>query len=296
MEDGQEWVMRRTMLLNTLGGDTELTDWIWNLYLPTTDLTPVAPSDGVSGEGCTRPGPGCEGVEWIQYIPSLMAVLFFIFFTTSSNLLLQNVSSEKENSTIEILMLSITPLQMLVGKILGLGMAAFTQMVVWLGALFAIMNVGGNTLNLPEGFSIPVSILFWAIVFFLLGYAIYASIMAGVGSMVPNLKESSQAAWVVMTPLLVSYVIGILAPLAESSHAALPTALSMFPLTAPILMVMRLTASEIPFWQPILSAGLMLITAYVLVRVVAAMFHTQHLLSGQSFSFKRFFSVFLGRA
>jgi len=91
-------------------------------------------------------------------------------------------------------------------------------------------------------------------------------------------------------------MVGILAPLAGAPHAALPTALSLFPLTAPIVMMMRLTEGSVPLWQLLLSAGLMLVTTYIIVRAVAAMFHAQNLLSGQPFSFKRFANALLGRA
>ena len=70
----------------------------------------------------------------------------------------------------------------------------------------------------------------------------------------------------------------------------------MFPLTAPVLMMMRLTDGSVPLWQLLLSAALMLATAYLIVRAVAAMFHAQNLLSGQPFSAKRFFGALLRRA
>ena len=277
--------MRRTLLVNLLEGDIELADRVWSpVYLYTSTLTPTAQSSSQTGESS----------ELVRFFPAIMAILFYVFLLTASNMLLRNVSSEKENRTIEVLMLSVTPRQLLVGKIAGLGIAGLIQTVAWVGTVFAMMTIGGKTINLPSDFSFPVSLLVWGLLYFVLGFAIYASLMAGVGALVPKLKEANQASFVAMTPLLIGYMIGLLAPLADATQAALPTFFSLFPLTAPIVMMMRLTAGEVPLWQLLLAAGLMAISAYGIIRAVAAMFHTQHLLSGQPFSVRRFFKAFLG--
>jgi ABC-2 type transport system permease protein len=213
----------------------------------------------------------------------------------NSNLLAESVSSEKANRTIEVLMLSVTPRQMLAGKIVGLGIAALLQTIAWLGAVYIVLTAGGPALNLPRGFTFPASLLVWGLVFFLLGFAIYASLMAGVGACASKLKEASQASFVVLSPLMAGYLVGLIAPLTEASREALPVALSLFPLTAPVVMVMRLVEGSVPAWQLLLSVGLMVATAYLIVRAVAAIFRAQYLLSGQSFSLPRFFGALLGR-
>ena len=286
--DGQEWLILWTLLVNLLDGDIELADRIWNpMDLEVTNLTPEPQQDR---------GLGYQSNLLVRYFPSAMAVLFFTIFMTSSTHFLGNVSSEKENQTIEILMLSITPRQMLAGKIIGLGITGLLQVIAWLGAVFTLMSLGGQTLKLPEELTFPASILAWGLVFFLLGFAMYASLMAGVGALASKLKEANQAVFVVMSPLFAGYMVGILAPLAGAPHAVLPTALSLFPLTAPIVMMMRLTEGSVPLWQLLLSTGLMLVTVYIIVHAVAAMFHAQNLLSGQPFSFKRFANALLARA
>ena len=288
ISDGQDWLMRRTLLLNLLDGDIELADRVWDpMDLEVTNLTPEPQQDR---------GLGYQSNLLIRYLPAIMAILFYVFLLTASNILLRNISSEKENRTIEILMLSLNPRQMLAGKIIGLGIASLLQTIFWVGTVFTLMNIGGGTLGLPEEFALPVSILAWGLVFFTLGFAMYASLMAGVGALVPKLKEASQASFVAMAPLMVGYMVGLLSPLAEAPHGAIPTVLSLFPLTAPIVMMMRLTVGNVPLWQLLLSAGLMAVTAYAIVCAVAAMFRAQHLLSGQSFSVKRFFSALVGRA
>jgi ABC-2 type transport system permease protein len=295
ISDGQDWLILRTLLVNLVDGDLALADRIWNPMNQRVTHLAAGPSSAAGADDCSQPGMACESNLLVRYLPAIMAVLFYVFLLTSSNMLLRNIGSEKENRTIEVLLLSVSPRQMLAGKIIGLGIASLLQTVLWVGTFFGLLTLGGSALSLPDAFSIPLSILVWSLVFFVLGFAIYASLMAGVGALVPRLKETNQASFIAMAPLMVGYLVGLLAPLANLADGALPTALSLFPLTAPIVMMMRLTAGSVPLWQLLLSAGLMALTAYAVVHTVAGMFRAQNLLSGQSFTFGRFVQTFAGR-
>jgi ABC-2 type transport system permease protein len=138
-------------------------------------------------------------------------------------------------------------------------------------------------------------LLAWAVIFFVLGYALYASLMAGAGALVPKVKEMTSATWVVVSPLMAGYMVGIII-YAVAPHGALATTLSLIPFTAPVVMVMRLTVGGVPFWQLLLSAGLMILTVVFVVRLVARTFRVQSLLSGEPFSARRFFAVLLDRS
>lgn len=283
--------MRWTLLVNVLGGDVELATRVWNpANLNVTNLTQGSQPE----QACSQPGMTCESNLLIRYLPMIMLVLFYLFITTGSSLLLRSISGEKENRVMEILMLSISPLQMLTGKIAGLGIAALLQMLAWVGTVYVVLRTGGQTLNLPAGFQIPPSLLAWGLVFFLLGYALYASLMAGAGALVPKLKETTQATWVVMMPLFAGYLLGLF--LLEDPHGKLATGLSLFPATSPVMMMLRLTVGGVPLWQSLLAAALLAVTTIFVVRAVARMFHAQNLLSGQSFSAKRFCAALLQRA
>jgi ABC-2 type transport system permease protein len=295
--DGQEWVMLRALLTNLLDGNDELADRVWNpVDLEVTSLSPTLQPGIGAEDDCSRPGFGCESNLLVRYLPAFMVVLFYASFMINANLLTESVGREKENQTIEVLMLAITPRQMLAGKIIGLGVAALLHTITWLGTAFILLRMGGQTLSLPQEFTFPASILVWGLVFFLLGFAIYASLMAGVGALVSRLKETTQASFLVLIPLIVGYLVGFIAPMADASQRALPLALSLFPLTAPVVMIMRLTDGDVPTWQLLLTVGLMAVTAYVTVRAVAALFHAQNLLSGQPFSLRRYFGALVGRA
>ena len=293
--DGQEWMMRRTLLVNLLDGDANLADKVWNpMDLQVTNLAPKPQYDRYAEEDCSSPGPACESSILVRYIPFIMAVLFYLFITMGSSLLIRNISGEKENMVMEILMQSIHPRQLLTGKLIGLGIASLLPTITWLGASYIILRLGGGVLNLPAELTIPPSLLVWGIVLFILGYAVYASLMAGAGALLPNMKEITQATWVVMMPLMIGYIIALLAS-GEAPHAALPTALSLFPLTAPVVMMMRLTIGGVPLWQSLLATALMALTAVFIVRSVARMFRAQTLLSGQPFNAKRFAMALIGR-
>jgi ABC-2 type transport system permease protein len=212
----------------------------------------------------------------------------------SGNLLFGSLGREKEDRALEVVLLSVRPRWLLAGKLVGLGLAGLLQTAAWVAAVFILFSVGGNTLGLPPGLRLPVGFLTWSLVFFLGGYVMYASLMAGAGALVPRLKEAGGANFIAMAPLMIGYVVGLVASFTGTTHVGLSVGLSLFPLTAPVLMVMRLTEGGVPAWQMWLSAGLTFATAYFLFRAVAAMFTAQILLSGQPFSFLRYLGALAG--
>jgi len=284
--------------LNLLDGDLELADQIWNPIwtLDVRSIAPVVQGTSISGEDCSRPGAACESNELIHLMPSILVAIFFITFLSSSNMLFNSIGIEKENRTMELLMLSINPQQLLAGKILALGTAGLTQTVFWLSAIYISFNLGGSTLSLPDGFQFPAEIVAWGLVFFIGGFALYASLMAGVGALVPKMKEAGSASIIAISPLFLGYVFGLLAPLAGAANSPLIVFLSIFPMTSPVVMVMRLTAYHVPIWQSLLSIVLLYITAYLSLQMVTAMFHAQNLLSGQPFSVRNYLRAMTGRS
>lgn len=288
--DGQEWIMRRTLLLNLVGGSPELLDQIWNpVDLERIDL--MALEAGMGGD-CQRPGADCESNVLIQLMPMIILIFFFVALTNGSALLMRSVSGEKQNRVIEILASSVSPLQLMAGKIIGLGIATLLGFIAWLLAAIVAFKFSKATLFFPEGFAIPGALLPWAVVFFLLGFGLNGSIMAGIGALVPNIKETTQASWLVMAPMLVGYMVGLFG--IEKPHSALMTVLSLFPLTSPLVMVQRLTVGGVPAWQPVAAAVLLGIAVLLAVKASAKLFRAHHLLSGQPFSIKRFRTALIG--
>jgi ABC-2 type transport system permease protein len=228
------------------------------------------------------------------YVPYATMMLTYVVIVMSASLLLNSVTDEKKNRVMEILLVSVSPRQMLTGKIVGLGILGLLQAVIWVGTGYALLRIAGRAFSLPSEFQLPASMLMWGIVFILLGFAVYASQMAGLGAVAPNLHEASQATIVVIWPMLVPLLF--LVSLIESPNGPLAIGLSLFPLTAPPAMMARLAVGDVPFWQPVLAAVLMVVAAAVIVRAVAAIFQAQTLLSGQPMSLKRYYRTLLGRA
>ncbi len=226
------------------------------------------------------------------FLPYTVTMIFYIVILTAASLMLNSVTAEKQNRIMEILMVSMTPTQMLTGKIIALGLVGLIQTIVWTGAGYGLLILSGQKLNLSPAFSLPPSILLWGMIFFLLGYAVYAGLMAGVGALVPNLREASQATTIMIIPMIIPLIL--ISTLINAPNGVISMVLSLFPLTAPVAMMARLSAGVVPIWEILLSIGLLAITAVLIIRSVAGMFRAQTLLSGQAFNFKVFFKALTG--
>jgi ABC-2 type transport system permease protein len=227
------------------------------------------------------------------YLPYGITMLFYVLIITTASLMLNSVAKEKENRVMEILLSSITPRQLLTGKILGLGLVGLLQTSLWLGTAVLLLQLGGDTLNIPPSLIPPPQILIWGIIFFILGYLIYATIMAGVGALIPNIKEASQATFYVILPLLIPLVM--VSVLIEEPNAPIAVILSLIPFTAPNTIMTRMATTSVPLWQSLLSISLMILTIVFLIRGVAGMFRAQLLLTGKKFKISTFIKALFGK-
>lgn len=220
------------------------------------------------------------------WLPYTIMMLFYILIIGASSLMLNSITNEKKNRVIEILLTSVSSMEMLISKTVALGLAGLLQTAVWLGSGFLLLSLAGRSFSLPAAYSIPPSLLGWGFIFFILGYALYSSLMAGLGALVPNPKEGSQATIVVIFPLIIPLFFSSL--VATSPNALLFVIFSLFPLTSPVSMVSRMSATAVPVWQIALSILLLVATVYIVVKSVARMFRAQSLLSGKPFNAKEF--------
>jgi ABC-2 type transport system permease protein len=272
-----EWVL----LVNLLGGNAALAA---DIQIP-FDLRAhalEAVEDGVAEE------------SWIvEFFPTLMVLLLYMIILMPAGVLVNALTDEKKNRVMEVLVTSVSPTQLLTGKIVALGILGLLQTGVWIGVFWAVLHFGGRPLAIPPGFTVPTFLIIWSLVYFLLGYAIYGALLAGVGALAPDVKETRSATLLVMSPLIVAYTLNII--VVERPGSTFAVALSLFPLTGPVAMIGRLVQTDVPLWQPVLSAALQLLTAVVIVRLVARLFRAQHLLTGQPFSVSRYLSLLAGR-
>jgi ABC-2 type transport system permease protein len=270
------------LLVNLLDGDTELAANLWDPFEPR--VTQLAPAEAQDVED-----------SWIvEFLPTLMTLILYMAILLPSGVLVSSVTDEKKNRVLEVLISSVSPRQIIAGKILGVGVLGLLETALWVGVLWMVVRLGGQPLSIPPGFQLPKQLLVWAFVYFLMGYGIYGALLAGVGALAPDVKSTQGATFIVMSPLIAVYVFVIV--IVTNPNGLIAWVVSMFPLTSPVAMIARMTAGDVPLWQGILAAALQLLAVVIIVRLVARLFRAQHLLSGQPFSVTRFLHSLAGRA
>jgi ABC-2 type transport system permease protein len=270
-----EWV-----LFSNLVGDAEMAASVWR------------PLD-VRETALQGSEPEAEESWIVDLFPTLMTLILYMVILMPASGLVNAITDEKKNRILEVLMSSLSPDQLLTGKILALGLLGLLQTALWVGVLWAVVRFGGVSLNIPSGFELPTSMLVWAFVYGFLGYCMYGAQLAGLGALVPDLKDARGASFILLSPMIIVYMLMTVIFVAPNGAYAL--IMSFFPLTAPVGMIARMTATSVPLWQAVLAAVIQALTALLIVRLVARMFHAQNLLSGQPFSVQRYFRILLGR-
>lgn len=212
-----------------------------------------------------------------------LALLLYISIFSSANLLLQSLIEEKENRVIEVMLSSLRPRSLLQGKILGLGLLGLIQVSIWITIGAVVTGQGASLSSMLANVEIPLGAWFLALISFLLGYAMYASLMAGIGAVANTMRESSQLTVIVGLPIIIPLIF--LSIIIDQPNGGFTTALSMFPLTAPVVLTIRSVLTNVPFWQVAVSVVLMTLTVLGLQFVTARMFRASTLLRGSKASF-----------
>ncbi len=265
---------------NLMGQDLEKADRFWN---------PIRVDEIALEESAAR-----DATNPMSYmLPYFVGLILYVVIISSASLLLNSISTEKENRVIEMLVASASPQAIMNGKILALGVVGLLQTIFWAGTGLIILNLSNQNSFLMGSLYLPPLLILWIVLYFLLGYAIYASLMAGVGALAPGMKEASQATTLVVMPLLLPLILSPSFSMAPDN--AFSVALSLIPFTAPVSMITRLTAGSVPAWQIALSLGLMLMTAVLVIRAVAGLFRAQTMLTGQNFNLLLFLKALIGR-
>jgi ABC-2 type transport system permease protein len=274
-------MFRDVLQYNLLGRDLHTADRFWN---------PIRVEEIPLEESTTR-----DATNPMSYmLPYFVGLILYVVIISSASMLLNSISTEKENRVIELLVASAAPHEIMNGKILALGVVGLLQTVFWAGSGLIVLNIFNKSTILAGSLYLEPTLIIWVILYFLLGYAIYASLMAGVGALAPGLKEASQATTLVVMPLLLPLILS--PSFSMTPDNAFSVALSIIPFTAPVSMITRLTAGSVPLWQLALSLGLMAVTAILVIRAVAGLFRAQTLLTGQNFNLLLFVKALMGRA
>ena len=206
---------------------------------------PVHLEPKVISKGGETKGEGPWGFVFTFVVPYLLSVFLVMTIFTSSGYLMQSVAEEKESRVIEIVVSSVQPISLMAGKVIGLGALGLTQVVVWLLSAGGF-GIGAVTLMAATGATaIPTRVLVLGVVYYVLGFTLYAILMAGIGALGTTMRESQQLAGVFSFFAAVPYMLSGF--LFATPNAVLPRVLSYFPLTAPTMMMLRLPLAEVPW-------------------------------------------------
>jgi ABC-2 type transport system permease protein len=214
----------------------------------------------------------------------LFAILLMFGVFTTNGYLMQTVIEEKETRLIEVLIASMRPTQLLAGKILALGLLGLLQIAVWLAAilLFSRLASGGTVTALAAiaNLSPGAGDLVIFVLYFLFGYLFFAAAYGIVGAISNSMQEGPQYAVIFTLPAVIPfYFVGIFT---ATPDAPLPTILSIIPVTAPLSMIMRVSITQVPVWQLLLSLTLLILLDSFMIWLAGRLFRVQTLLAGQT--------------
>ena len=241
--------------------------------------------------------------------------LLFMFIIIYGNMIMRSVIEEKTSRIIEVIISSVKPTQLLLGKIIGTSLAGITQFVIWIGLgsvllvlVSAIFNIDFSQTQAPQQvlanqamqnndvqmqvgevmtafYHLPLANLVIAfLLFFISGYLLYSSIYASIGAAVDNETDTQQFMLPVLLPLILAVYIGFFTVI-ENPHGTVSTIFSFIPFTSPVVMLMRIPFG-VPMWQQILSLLIGIGTFLVMVWFAAKIYRIGILMYGKKPSYK----------
>ena len=213
-------------------------------------------------------------------IPFVFGILLALSIIVSSTYLLQGLGDEKENRLIEILLSSVSARQLLTGKVLGIGAAGLVQVAFWvISAPFLLSLASSSIGGLISTIQLPVSFVGLAVAYFILGYSLFAVISAAIGAISSGSREGQQLIGVFTIPLLIPLWFTSLLMFFPDNPAWV--FFTIFPLSAPVEVIMRLGVSAIPAWQLAVSIGVLVLTIVGTLLLTTRIFRTYLLMYGK---------------
>jgi len=241
--------------------------------------------------------------------------LLFMFIIIYGNMIMRSVIEEKTSRIIEVIISSVKPVQLMLGKIIGTSLAGITQFVIWiiLGGILmtivsAIFGIDMAEMQSPQQqmmqqaienpdanmeiqnvlaafYNLPIANLIIAfILFFISGYLLYSSLYAAIGAAVDNETDTQQFMLPILMPLILAVYIGIFTVI-EDPHGTVSTVFSFIPLTSPVVMLMRIPFG-VPLWQQVLSLIILIGTFMLTVWFAAKIYRVGILMYGKKPSYK----------
>jgi ABC-2 type transport system permease protein len=186
----------------------------------------------------------------------VVGILVYLAILMYGSMVAQGVVEEKANRIVEQLLTTIRPVQLMIGKVLGIGAVGLTQMVATVGAGL-LAGFLADAYTFPS--SIAAGTAAWAVVWFLLGYLMYALVFASLGALVSRQEDVAGATAPAIVLIVLPYLVGVMI-LPSDPDSGLVALLSLIPFFTPMLMPIRLAFDTVPVWQLALSLPLTVAT------------------------------------
>ena len=257
-----------------------------------------------------------QGLKWVKTIAGgSFGYLIMMFIILYGNMVMRSVIEEKTSRIIEVIISSVKPFQLMMGKIVGTSLAGILQFLIWailgLSAMYILSSVFGvqvsgtsaqsqeamemaskNMTNVQlyfqEVWNLPIAtILISFMLYFIGGYFLYSSFYAAIGAAVDNETDSQQFLLPIIMPLILGVYIGFFTVI-NDPHGTVATVFSMIPLTSPIVMMMRIPFG-VPIWQIAVSLVLLFATFILVVWFAAKIYRVGILMYGKKPSWKELY-------
>lgn len=271
---------------------TQFQDFVFQNLSMFKDIDPLIAerlSDGINITMSSLDGSLEMGQDqwFLILVPFIAGILFIFVVMTSGGYLLQAVVEEKENRTMEIVISSVSPSQLMTGKIIGNIAVGLTQLGVWLIFGWIGLSITSQYLPILSDFSLQPGYVFMLLLILLPAFVMIASLLAAIGATMTELREAQQFQTLVTLPMMVPFYLAT--PIMMNPNSALAIVLSFFPITAPLTILMRMGYTVIPAWQFVLSISVLFAFATLAIWFAGRAFRMGMLQYGKKLSLKAIF-------
>jgi len=218
-------------------------------------------------------------------IPGVFALLLCLALMFGATSLINGLGEEKESRLIEVLFSSVSVRQLLISKVLALGAVGLLQVLVWLISIPLLLDLASSSFGgFMSEIQIPGNFLVLGIVYFILGYLLFAVLSIGIGAISSNATEGGQLSMLyTLTSFIPLWFVGVFI---NFPNSPIWVVLTIFPITAPIQTMLRLGVSDIPLWQLVASIGVLGLSVIVGLFLSIKIFRVYMLMYGKRPGFR----------
>lgn len=223
----------------------------------------------------------------VMMLPLIAGVLFIIAVNISGGYLMQAVVEEKENRTMEILVTSVSPTQLMAGKVVGDLLVGLTQLVIWILFVIIGLRLAPTFFDMGSIPAIDAKYIFLLVVTLVPAFVMIAAAMGAIGATATETQEAQQMAGFFTLPIVVPF--WFTSQIMFNPNGPLAVGMSMFPLTAPIALPLRAGFTDVPVWQIAITVGILVMLALFSLWLSGKIFRIGMLRYGKKVSLKEAF-------